>query len=175
MRDVINKILGKKTYLCRIEKIDFPKKIVIISFRGMNFAIKINFNEIIMDSIILSNLSPKHASWIGFYYGKYYCDMIDKRNPCAAIDNFYFFIESATEKFNSIMLDRYGDLIYLDIDSNITRTASPINIMRDEKIIMRFDPIQACYIGILAGTSRKKKMSQKEILSSNISYLRLVK
>src|SRR3990167_8392924 len=65
---------------CNIEEIDLSQNTVSIHCKGVRTPIKFTFDEIINDDIILSNLSPKHASWIGYYYGKYYSDLITTKN-----------------------------------------------------------------------------------------------
>jgi len=168
---LINKVIHNRDNTCRIEKIDISKRIIVIHCRGVNAPIRLSFDELINDNILLSNLSPKHASWVGYYYGKYYIDLIrSKHNRTTEFD---YSIENSTGKFKVIMLNRKGDLIYTDNHYDKNHVISPINAMANDIIIANFDPIQACYIGILAGT--KQKNNHKIIINSKNTYLRLIK
>jgi len=143
--------------LCSIEEIDLSQKTVSIHCKGVRTPIKLTFDEIINDDMILSNLSPKHASWIGYYYGKYYSDLITTKNASHHdSSNFDFSTCNTPCQFNMVMLTRNGELIYLD-KNNKTHVISPIKAATQDGLICGFNPIQACYIGILAGSSRARK------------------
>ena len=166
------KLLKDKNPLCRIEAIDLNTKIIIIHCSGISAPIKLTFDEIINDFIMLSNFASKHASWIGYYYGKHYNELLNKRGNYDVFSDFS--IDDQSGKFNILMLDRHGNVIYLNKDNSTTCSISPVNAITNEHIISKFTPIQACYIGILAGTSTRK-MHEKKILSySSKAQLKLV-
>jgi len=144
--------LTNETIFCHIEEIDLTKRTIVIHCKGINAQIKFTLDEIISDPVILTNLSPTQASLIGYYYGKYYTELIKDNNRY--IMNFS--IDESPNKFNIIMLNRNGNLIYSNHENN-THTISPINAMRCINIITQFDSTQACYIGILAGINAHKK------------------
>ena len=162
-----------KQPLCSIEEINLTKKTIIIHCRSIDAPIKLTLDEVINDPAILANLSPKQASWIGYYYGKYYRELISEEKNCSNIFNFT--IDESLEKYNIVMLNRDGNLIYSSCIDNITHTISPINAIRSENIIMQFPSIQACYIGILAGTYNLKKGHQKTFSSLSKAQLKVIK
>lgn len=165
-----NKFLTKANPVCRIEEINLERKNIVIHCRGINSPIKLSLDEIIHDSMILSNLSPKQASWIGYYYGKYYKNSINnKKNYNNFID---FSIDEESDKFKIKMLDRQGNVIYSHDDKFYT--IQPIKALNNESIINNFTPIQACYIGILAGTAPKKIIDSRAN-HANKTNLKIIK
>lgn len=169
-KNIRNKFTYKSDPMCRLEKIDLAKKIIIIHCRGLISPIKLSLDEAIYDSMILSNLTSKQASWIGYYYGKYYKNSInDKKN----YNNFSAFsIDEGSNIFKIKMINRQGNIIYSYGDK--LYTIQPIRALNDESTIKNFNPIQACYIGILAGTSTKKAIDSRVNLS-NKGNLEIVK
>lgn len=165
-----NKYLYKSNPLCRIEEINLEKKVIIIHCRGINSPIKLSLDEAIYDTMILSNLTPKQASWIGYYYGKYYRGSINsKKNQNSFVD---FAIDEESARFKIKMLDRQGNIIY-SYDDRLC-AIQPIKALNDESIINNFAPMQACYIGILAGTSTKKAIETQTNFASKAN-LKIVK
>ena len=168
-----NKFLAHTNPFCRIEELDLNNKIITIHFRGINAQIKLTFDEIINDSVILSNLAPQQASWIGYYYGKHYSDLINKNSNYA---NFFdFSIDDQDEIFHILMINRHGHIIYSNKDNNKTNTISPTDAIKNENIINKFSSIQACYIGILAGTASNKISEKKTSTLISNTHLKLVK
>lgn len=172
INSILYKALDRKNAACRIEEIDLIKNRIIIHCRGVNAPVKLTFDEIINDFVLLSNLTSKYASWIGYYYGKYYYNLTEKHHNI--LSNLEFSIEDTPGKLSITMLNRKGDLICHDRDHNTSRTISPVNAMIQEKIIMSFNSIEACYIGILASTSKKNIISKRTISSKN-GHLKVIK
>lgn len=124
-----------KLPLCRIEQINLIKKIITIHCKGIDSPIKLTFNEIINDSIMLSNLSPKQASLIGYYYGKHYKELISEKGNRR--DIFNFDINESLGKYHILMLNRDGNLIYGNHDGNATHIISPMNLSLFTPVIIR--------------------------------------
>ena len=165
-----NKFFIKANPVCRIEEINLEKKMIIIHCRGINSPIKLHLAEAIHDSMILSNLSPKQASWIGYYYGKYHKNLTNnKKNHGTFID---LTMDEKPSKFKIQMLDRQSNIIYSCDKSHYT--IQPIKALNNESIINNFTPIHACYIGILAGTSPKKTIDNRPNHVSKIN-LKIIK
>lgn len=144
----------RTNYLCRIEEINLVKNLIIIHCRGIEAPIKLKFEEVINDAALLSNFSSKHASWIGYYYGKYYNTLIDKKS-CSNIP--FSFSPATPHKTHRItMVTRHGDLVYSDNTTGTVYTMHPIRIMTHKDLIMSFDSTQACYIGFLSGIFQAK-------------------
>lgn len=145
---------------------------IVLTGGFISAPIKLTFDEIVNDFVMLSNFASKHASWIGYYYGKHYNELINKKSNYDVF--FDFSIDDQSGKFNILMLDRHGNIIYLNKDNNTTCSISPVNAITNEHIISKFTPIQACYIGILAGTSTKKMHEKKIFLRSSKARLKLI-
>lgn len=165
---------SERSPLCNIEGIDLFNKKISIHCKGVRTPIMLTFDEIINDSMILANLAPKHATWVGYYYGKYYYDLIRNNAKYHDSSNLNFSINSTSGKFKLVMLTRNRELIYHDQNDH-PHVISPIKAATQNHLISRFDPIQACYIGILAGAShaRKQKLISKKPLKN--TQLHLVK
>lgn len=150
---VFNRIF-RDHYLCRIEKIDLEKSLFIIYCRGINTPIKLKFNEMINDVVVLSNFSPRQASWIGYYYGKYYKGLTKKNYSCSV--PFDFSSKDSQKKYCITMVTRNGNLVYTDNVRNTSYTMCPIRIMSRDDLIMKFNSLQACYIGFFLAWLKKK-------------------
>jgi hypothetical protein len=95
--------------------------------------------------------------------GNKFCDM-----------NSNFHLDESQKSFSIVMLNRQGDIIYTDKEARKNYVSSPIKIVSNERIIVNFSSIQACYIGILAGT-RSKRRVKKIATHAQCIYLTLVK
>lgn len=149
----LKKLWEKNGPVCRIEEIDVIKHSVVIHCRGIEAPIILQFDEIIQDIVILSNLSPQHASWIGYCYGKNYSALRNHQNP----NSFDFSFTDSNKRYKIILQDRQGRLVYSDHLTQITHTASAEAILTNSSLISQFDSVQACYIGIIAGMNTQKK------------------
>lgn len=165
--------LIRNNYLCHIEEIDLVKNSIIIHCRGIAAPIKLRFDEIINDSVLLSNFSSKHASWIGYYYGRYYNTMINKQS-CSSIP-FSFTPATSNKRCYITMVTRRGELVYSDNITGAVYTMHPVRVMTSKDIIMHFDSIQACYIGFLSGVSKDKTLNTKLHSPNTLTKLELVK
>lgn len=62
-----------------------------------------------------------------------------------------FSLQPTIGKYNIMMIDRQGQLLYSKPNNDSIMVISPELAVRNNKLISQFDPIQACYIGLLAG------------------------
>src|SRR3990167_3681188 len=139
-----NKISSKKYPICRIEAVDLEKNVIVLHCRGTNSSIRLGLEELIYDTAILANLSPKHAAWIGYYAGKTHSIKRKKQKDD-------FSIQPTKGKYNIMMLDRHGQILYSKPNNDAMVSISPELAVRNNQLINQFGPIQACYIGLLAG------------------------
>lgn len=169
-----NLIDGKKP-LCHIEEIDIPKKTAIISCRGIfKTHVKLEFNEIISDSDILSNLSSIHAAWIGYYYGISGNEFKNKHCYQQSIEEDTSLEENIAE-CSVLSLNRRGYILYLDKASGIAHSSLPIKMLENKKLLKKFSPNQACYIGVFGGVSILKNKKRGIYYGGNKPNLRIVK
>lgn len=173
LKSIFYRAFKSNSSLCHIEEIDLVRNVIVIHCRGVDAPIKLSFDEIINDSVMLSNFSSKHASWIGYYYGKYYKGLVNQKRHC----NIPFSFSQTTphEKCSVTMVTRHGNLVYVNHATNTTHTMHPIRIMANKDLIMRFEPMQACYIGILSGISEEKISNPKSSSLPRAMQLKLVK
>ena len=65
---------------------DFSRKKAILGCHGMvKTYVTLKFNELIFDSVFLSNLSSTPAVWIGYYYGIHLEELKCKKNTRTGI------------------------------------------------------------------------------------------
>jgi hypothetical protein len=152
--------------------------VIILHCRGVKSPIKLKFNEIVHDVTILANLSPQHASWIGFYYGKDYHALLRANNSDHNTShNFNFVFRESDKRYRIVFQDRQGNIVFLDVMTNEMITKSPIAILSIESLISKFDSIEACYIGILWGMSHSKRLTKRvsNSLTSTKNLLHVVR
>ena len=130
------------------------KKEITIYLRGVKTPICLAFDELIKDDDILNGFSPLQASYIGYYYGMYCYDLINKSQYPNVPFNCFKNIPTNTLTIH--MLDRRRNLVYLDQISGIQDKGSPLQIMLDKNLISKFPPLQSCYIGVLAGITNAR-------------------
>lgn len=159
------KYITREKTLCRIEEIDLVNNKIVVYCRGTEATINLSFDQIINDIAMISNFSPKHASWIGYYYGKYYAAMLGKKSNYNV--PFEFLTHEDNEEFCIKMLARQGLLVYLNKETNELNYMRPIKIMATDYLITKFNPVQACYIGILSGIAASKSTIDKSSSNQN--------
>lgn len=161
--------------ICKIQDIDFEKNTVIIQSKCFSVPIKFHFNEIISDVVIISNISSIQASWLGYYYGMYYQNQINKNIPIM-YPSTYDLTLAESKRFKIQSQNRKGKITYLDTLDNTFHTQSIISIITNRSLIESFDPIEACYLGILGGVYLSKKNKKGEVRKFyEQTYLRLIK
>lgn len=143
-----NAFLNNKC-LSRIENIDPEKKKVIIQTRGINAPIILEFDEIIRDEDVINSLAPEQSAIFGYYYGVYYFSLFAKNTYFNG--SFNCFKYNLLSKCTIYALDRHNNIVYIDQDTCVKYTKTPNEIMLDKNLIIKFSPLQSCYIGILAG------------------------
>lgn len=158
----------EKQCLSRIEHINMEKQTIVVHTRGVHAPLHLKFDAIIKEEALLNSFSSRHASYIGYYYGIHTGTTIE--NPNNATGYFYCFSESPSNKYTIRGLDRRKNLIYIDQINKNQITRAPEQIMGLTDVISDFPPLQACYIGILAGINHSK--SQKK--PTNYHKLKLV-
>jgi hypothetical protein len=175
LRSVLYKTIGKQIYPCRIEEINTQKKHVIIHCRGITAPVKLQFDEVVNDIVVISNLSPRHASWLGYYYGKFYNDFLNRKNYYSENSGNEFIFKESKKRYRIVSQSRGGSISYLDSISDKIITCSALDILTSDDLIMKFDSLEACYIGILGGIFISRNMGKKSIKPPVKNLMRLVK
>ena len=156
------KKISLNKYQCSIEEIDTAKETVTINAKGTCSPIKLKFDEVIHDILVLSNLPPLQASWIGYYYGIKYGS--SAMHSPSNLTNYKFCFDEFQSKFKLLFVDRFNNITYLNRKNGNNVTTSPIIILKDTSLIRNFSSLEACYIGILWGIYIHKKNHR------NVSY-----
>ena len=171
-RSIFYSTFFKKESIARIEGINHLKKEVTIHLRGVNAPICLSFEELLKDDNFIKGFSSLQASYIGYYYGLYYFDSNKtSRYPTIPFDCFNII---PVDKYTIYIRDRQGNIVYLDQISGIQNKGSPIQIMLDKNLIIKFPPLQSCYIGILSGIDNARSKKQISIIDTNDVKLKIV-
>ena len=159
------------TQLCRIKHINLEKHEIIIFCRGTNVLITLSFEQLIDDQDMIANFIPTESSVIGYYFGRYYISHLNKKTY--SLTSFNFIEKNLKHACTIKMIDRYKNIIFSSGESNETRTLSPINIFEDKKLLGKFGPLQACYIGILTGiySEKSNRSRSKQPMKNNLSLV----
>ncbi len=147
-----------KQCLSRIEYIDIERQIIVVFTRGINAPLHLKFDAVIKEIAFLNSFSSIHASYIGYYYGIHNKKTRENNNPRSY---FYCFADDSSNKYTIRGLDRHRNLIYINQVNKKQITQPPDQIMALNEVIANFPPLQAYYIGMLAGINHAK--SQKRL------------
>ncbi len=139
--------------LSRIEHIDIERQTIVVHTRGINAPQHLKFDTVIKDEVLLNSFSARHASYIGYYYG---ISNSSSTRDTNSKGYFYCFTDDSSNKYTIRGLDRHRNVIYMDQINKNQITRSPDQIMGLTDAINNFPPLQACYIGILAGINHTK-------------------
>ena len=142
-----------KKCLSRIEHIDMERETIVVHTRGITAPLHLKFDAIIKEEALLNSFSSRHASYIGYCYGVHNGSATKDTN---AKGYFYCFTDNPSNKYTIRGLDRRRNVIYMDQINKNQITRSPDQIMGLTDIIINFPPLQAFYIGILAGINHTK-------------------
>ncbi|MCW5588733.1 MAG: hypothetical protein KIT27_03625 [Legionellales bacterium] len=160
--------------LCRVEGIDLQKQEVRLFNRTNKAFIKLSFADLIDDTGLLSQIPSTHACWIGYYYGIIYQESVRAGNVSANRPQIILKQNRGKYSFRSHILR--GPIVYIDLETRQTHRELPLDIVRNEYVLMNFDQTQACYIGILAGIEYVKSGKKHWSKRSNVPpILRIVK
>ncbi len=144
-----------------LEKIDNFNFEVILHIRGTRECIPYKLCEVIFDIAIISSLSSEDASDIGYNYGLHYKEMGLKNH------NSYTFMINPSEKrqFTLLSLDRKKNITFSFQEKNKIKSLNmnPEDIFKTKSILKGFHPVQACYIGILAGIRKNSTNNSAQL------------
>ena len=142
--------------LSLLKHIDFKNRNMAYYCRGMNRLTYTPIDQVISDHHLISSFQPQEASLIGYFFGLYFYKKINFE-----IYKTNFKQEKKESPFIIEMIDRAGNLVYLNTFNDSKYSTSPNNIFHVHSLIKNFSPIQAAYIGILAGMNASKIKSRK--------------
>lgn len=131
-----------------IGNIDTKNFSVHLHTKGSKNFTTYKLSDVIYDKALISSLTPKEASTLGYQYGLNFksLEQIGKNYNLTLYN-------SKSSLYNLLSIDRNKNIIFsYNVGLNIlNKQMSPEAIYRSDTILKGFHPIQACYIGLLAG------------------------
>lgn len=153
----------------RLDRINSEKGIASIYCRGARVVINQKIHEVICNPSIIHNMDSIQSGCLGYHYGLL---VENERNDMGFLLNkkkkSKFSLRFSKGENTVLSITRDGRVNYKNNNSNEVYTESPLDLYKDESILINFEPSQACYIGILAG------LSQKKLRHNNAPKLRLL-
>ncbi len=148
----------------QIESIDVTKGTMLLRLSGSCTVIKTTIIDTIGNPKILSALTPLQACCIGGYYGRFLRKTLVGKEAIKTMKKMAFLLNGDKGQYKIIYQNRDGSLGYIHKKIRKEFVEQPLILVNSKKIISKFDPSQACYIGILAGISMDKieKSSEKK-------------
>lgn len=162
-----------RQHLCTIEEINTTKKYVVIYSKWISALIKLGFDEIIHEYSVICNLSPAHASWLGYYYGVNKHLYHDNGQENDSGINFRFIKGDA--RYQLVSQNRHGNITFLDKTVGRAKTMPIVDIISASNWIDNFTSVEACYLGVLFGIQVSEGHLKREKPFVSGAPLRIVK
>lgn len=137
---------------CRIASINLEKQEVVFHVQQKSIFLTCSFDEAIGDLSILESLGSTQACWLGGCYGRALKRSFTNKEAFRTTKSQSFLLRNTKRGCYQIAFQaRNGDIGYFNKSSRREFTDSPVSLAKNDYIISKFSPSQACYIGILAG------------------------
>jgi len=118
--------------------------------------------KIIDSKDLLSNFMPEESALIGFHFGRqFYKNKV-------SVDSFDFAWGELPGEYIIKMIERNRNIIFSKKNSAENFTLSASTMFDNNRLLRRFNSIQSCYIGILAGIESHKSTLAKEIKCTKV-------
>ena len=139
-----------------VKYFDFKNKKIALFIRGSRDVIHFNIFDIFYDSTLISSLSSSSSFEIGYFCGINFSHF----SKISGKKSFDYALNSNPEKYccSIIYMDRKKNIVFNYVSQNYIKefNMSPLEIKNRKSLIKNFHPIQACYIGLLAGCYKEK-------------------
>ncbi len=156
-----------KRFPYKIEEINIQKDLVILRCVGTRTIIKLALEDIIADSGIINGLCPGQACILGGCYGRMMRSSPDRNKKLKKVKEMTFLLSNKSGRYIIRCQYRNGDIGYINKKTRQEFTEHPLTLVNNYYIISEFDSTEACYIGILAGSSLERAMiSGKELAAT---------
>lgn len=142
--------------------VDVNDGVVELHIKGKTSSMKKDILDVIYETYIISGLSSLDACSLGIYYGYNLKNLYSGRNS-----NYPLLCISNEGRYRLMSENRNGNIEFIDTKTNEKFCKCPIATSKNYQIIEKFDPTQACYIGILAGI-KTHKLENKTVFENNI-------
>lgn len=144
----------------RLEELDVEQNVAVIRSRGMRTVLRLSLMDAIADPLIIDNLPPIQACWLGYHASQFEADLSNIQTSLMTQrkqKNFRLKFNRGCYKI--LAQNRDGTVEYLDIKSKSVHVMKPSIMVRHNALISNFDSSQACYIGVLAGIEQAQSRS----------------
>ena len=149
-----------KNFPFLVEEIDVKNNNIVLRYRGSNAIIKTSFVSAISNEKVVNGLSPIHACWLGGYFGRTLRDFLEYNEALKELNSIPFLLKNSHGHYKIVFRNRSGEIGYINKKTNKEFVEHPLTVANNNYIISGFDSSQACYIGILAGISMERTISQ---------------
>jgi len=150
-----------------IVEVDISQSKATLRLVGKSVLTQYDFSQLVGDSTILSGLSAEQACLLGGCYGRAMRVSFEKGGALKKVKNMSFLLKNTQGKYRIVFQNRTGEIGYFDKKTKQEFIEQPLTVASNEHIISKFDPSQACYIGILAGISMEKTLSRDKKTGQN--------
>lgn len=134
---------------------EINQQLTFLCYGGRAF-FKKELAEAALDDKLISGLSPDQACFIGIKLGQLIKKTEWITNKTLGEKIKMYSQKSFVTVKNSIAFDRKGNLIYFDSSTNKIIIEKARIVAGSRKLIMQFDSILACRIGVFVGSSLEK-------------------
>lgn len=156
LKNLLSCVTEKK--FLTVHEINPEKGTAIISSGRSNLTAKMDFDQIARDAAILTNIPPVAAAWIGYHHGLNGMPKSSRKNSFGE----KFSIGPGRGDYRLSFLDRNGNIEFVKSSTGETESLPIISILSDSKILTRFCPAEAYYLGLwYSMLSLKNKKQQK--------------
>jgi len=148
---------------CRLVDFDTQKQAVIVRFKMKSPVFRLPLAEAIYKTELMSMLTPLEACWIGGHYGRLVRASVEGREMLRDVTKMHLFLKESNAPYRILSLNREQEICYCDRLNQHVFVEHPFSIVNNEALISKFDPLQACYIGFLAGMTMEKAVQQNRL------------
>src|SRR3989338_2194085 len=143
---------------CRFVGFNAKRKEAVFRLKMKSTVFKVALFEAVQNTQLIYALTAVEACWLGGYYGRYVRAVMDGRMIGAHDTSFLLSTKTHFQaQYHVISVDRHHVLTYFDYVNKTTHKTHVCEIAYHQDNISRFDNMQACYIGFLAGTIFEKQ------------------
>ena len=180
LQKTVDKFFIVKLFPYKIEEVNLQKNLVVLHCTGTRTVLKLTIENVIADSAIINGLSAGQACVLGGCYGRMMRSASDRTKKLKSAKEMTFLLSNKSGRYVIRYQHRNGEIGYYNKKTRQEFTEHPLTIVNNHYIISEFDPTEACYIGILAGSSlgrailSGKELNHAEELINKSPKLRIV-
>ncbi len=156
------KILLSELRGYRIAEINTQTQEVVFHIRNKGVFLRCSLSEAIAINTIINDLTPWDACLLGGYFGRVLRTSVKKGIALKKAKSMSFLLKDNGSQYKIVFQNRDGKIGYIDRKQKREFLEHPVTIANAQHVISKFDPSQACYIGILAGISIEKSIQVDE-------------